>query len=166
VAGDLEIEKLLHQLAHALNANGRTIVTAESCTGGGLAEALTSVPNSSAWFERGFIVYSNTAKREMLGVKAATLARFGAVSEQTARAMAMGALDHSHGDLAVAITGIAGPSGGTPEKPVGTVCFAWVNKRQEARTLTHLFQGDRQAIRRQAVIFALQDLLSQNLKKT
>jgi len=102
MASDVEIQALLQLLAQALNTTGRTIVTAESCTGGGLAEALTSVPGSSGWFERGFVVYTNTAKREMLDVKAATLARFGAVSEQTARAMAVGALRHSHGDLAAA----------------------------------------------------------------
>src|SRR4051812_31201744 len=124
MASDVEIQTLVQQLGQALNTTGRIIVTAESCTGGGLAEALTSVPGSSGWFERGFVVYTNTAKREMLDVKAATLARFGAVSEQTARAMVEGALGHSNGHLAAAITGIAGPDGGTPEKPVGTVCFA------------------------------------------
>ncbi len=158
MVGELETEALVRRLAQALNAAGLTIVTAESCTGGGLAEALTSVPGSSAWFERGFVVYSNTAKREMLGVKAATLARFGAVSEQTARAMATGALQHSHADLAVAITGIAGPGGGTPEKPVGTVCLAWANK-QAQHSATYHFNGDRLRVRRQAVISALQGLL-------
>jgi nicotinamide-nucleotide amidase len=158
MAGDVEIQALLEQLAQALNTTGRTVVTAESCTGGGLAEALTSVPGSSGWFERGFVVYTNTAKREMLDVKAATLARFGAVSEQTARAMAAGALRHSHGDLAVAITGIAGPDGGTPEKPVGTVCLAWADKESQHST-TCRFNGDRQSVRRQSVVSALQGLL-------
>ena len=158
MASDVEIQALLQLLAQALNTTGRTIVTAESCTGGGLAEALTSVPGSSGWFERGFVVYTNTAKREMLDVKAATLARFGAVSEQTARAMAVGALRHSHGDLAAAITGIAGPDGGTPEKPVGTVCLAWATKELQHATTCH-FNGDRQSVRRQSVIGALQGLL-------
>lgn len=161
---DLDLVSLVTQLAERLSARRRWLVTAESCTGGGLSEALTAVPGSSAWFERGYIAYSNTAKREMLQVKAATLARFGAVSEQTAIAMAAGALAHSHADVAVAITGVAGPSGGTAEKPVGTVCFAWMNKGEEAQAATRLFPGDRQAVRRQAIVFALQGLLEQTGK--
>ncbi len=158
MAEELDLPALVRLLAEALSASRRRVVTAESCTGGGLAEALTSVAGSSAWYERGFIVYSNIAKREMLGVKAATLARFGAVSEQTARAMAQGALRHSHAELAVAITGIAGPGGGTPEKPVGTVCLAWADKQSLHSTTAH-FSGDRQAVRRQAEARALRGLL-------
>jgi nicotinamide-nucleotide amidase len=109
-------------------------------------------------YERGFISYSNTAKREMLGVKTETLTRHGAVSESTARAMAEGALAHSHADLTVAITGIAGPAGGTPEKPVGTVCFAWAARKQPTQSRTQRFTGDREAVRRQAIKIALEGL--------
>src|SRR5450631_4267689 len=101
------------------------LVTAESCTGGGIGEAVTMVPGSSEWFERGFITYTNTAKREMLGVRAETLEQYGAVSEPTVREMAAGALAASHAQVAVAVSGVAGPAGGTPDKPVGMVCLAW-----------------------------------------
>ena len=135
------------------------LATAESCTGGWAAQALTSVAGSSEWFDRGFVTYTNRAKREMLGVKTAVLARHGAVSEQTARELAEGALAHSHAQVALAITGIAGPGGGTPEKPVGTVCFAWAGKQHETRSAQHHFTGDREAVRRQSVATALQGLL-------
>ena len=120
---DAELLKLAEQLAQTLKRVGLSLTTAESCTGGGLAEVLTTVPGSSIWFERGFVSYSNLAKREMLEVSTETLARHGAVSEPTARAMAEGALTHSPADLAVAITGIAGPGGGTEAKPVGYGVF-------------------------------------------
>src|ERR1035437_4219013 len=107
-----------------LRAKGLMLTTAESCTGGWVAQAVTAIAGSSAWFERGFVTYSDAAKQEMLGVSARTLAAHGAVSEQTARKMAIGALAHSHAQVALAITGIAGPDGGSAEKPVGTVCFA------------------------------------------
>lgn len=154
-----DLLKRVAQLAERLTARRHWLVTAESCTGGGLAETLTAVPGSSTWFERGFVAYNNTAKREMLGVKTATLSRFGAVSEQTALAMATGALAHSQADLAVAITGIAGPSGGTPEKPVGTVCFAWAGPAAASRAATYRFSGDRQAVRHQSIEQALAGLL-------
>jgi nicotinamide-nucleotide amidase len=134
------------------------LATAESCTGGWVAQVITSVPGSSGWFERGFIAYSNTAKREQLSVKTRTLARFGAVSEQTARAMAEGALLHSQAQVTLAVTGIAGPDGGTTEKPVGTVCFAWAGKNRETLSMLRRFEGDREAIRRQAVVHALEGL--------
>lgn len=134
------------------------LVTAESCTGGGVAQWLTAVPGSSRWFERGFVTYSNSAKTEMLGVKAATLAVHGAVSEATVREMAHGALHYSHAHLSVAISGIAGPSGGTVEKPVGTVWLAWAGvKATTARC--ECFSGDREAIRQQAIECALRGLL-------
>ncbi len=144
---------------HALKRQGLMLAPAESCAGGWVAQVITSVAGSSEWFERGFVAYTNLAKREMLGVSTAILSRYGAVSEQTARAMAEGALTHSHAQVALAITGIAGPSGGTPEKPVGTVCFAWAVKKRDTISRKQVFSGDREAVRRQAVTTALQGLL-------
>ncbi len=155
---DTELVTLADHLGHDLKQAGRSVATAESCTGGWLGAVLTSIPGSSLWYERGFVSYSNMAKREMLGVKTETLTRHGAVSEPTARAMAEGALAHSHADLTVAITGIAGPAGGTPEKPVGTVCFAWAARKQPTQTRTQRFAGDREAVRRQAIKVALEGL--------
>lgn len=131
------------------------VVTAESCTGGWVGQVITSIPGSSHWYDRGFITYTNRSKREILGVSTDILARFGAVSEQTARAMAEGALANSRADVSLAITGIAGPGGGSEEKPVGTVCFAWAGKNREIRTERRQFDGDRTAVRRQAVEAAL-----------
>ncbi len=156
---DTELLTSAQALAETLTAAGLTLATAESCTGGGLAEVLTTLPGSSLWFERGFISYSNLSKREMLGVKTETLARHGAVSEPTARVMAEGALTHSPADLAVAITGIAGPGGGTEAKPVGTVCFAWASRKHATRATTLHFPGDRAAVRRQSVSAAIEGLL-------
>src|SRR5205085_9773344 len=115
----------------------------ESCAGGWAAQAVTAIAGSSDWFERGFVTYSNAAKQEMLGVRPATIAKHGAVSEETAREMALGALEHSRGTIALAITGIAGPGGGSAAKPVGTVCFAWARKGAEACVETRRFSGDR-----------------------
>ncbi len=151
---------LAGQLGHDLRNAGQSLATAESCTGGWVAQVLTSIPGSSRWFERGFVTYSNLSKREMLGVRAGILARSGAVSEQTARAMAEGALARSRADFALAITGIAGPEGGTPEKPVGTVCFAWAGRQRPTLSVTRHFPGDREAVRRQAVVAALEGLRS------
>lgn len=159
MADDLSLQLLATQLGQALNTAGKVLATAESCTGGWIAQIITSVPGSSVWFDRGFVTYSNSAKREMLGVEAVVLSRFGAVSEQTARAMAEGAIARSHADLAVSVTGIAGPSGGTPAKPVGMVCFAWADKGKETRVATEHFSGDRTAVRAQAVQLALEGLL-------
>ncbi len=142
-----------------LKAMGLKLATAESCTGGWVAQAVTAVSGSSEWFDRGFISYSNEAKREMLGVRAETLAAHGAVSEATAREMASGALDHSGAGVAVAVTGVAGPTGGSREKPVGMVCFAWALRGGAVESETHRFEGDRESIRRQAVIRVLQSLL-------
>jgi nicotinamide-nucleotide amidase len=134
------------------------LVTAESCTGGWVAQAVTSIAGSSDWFERGYVTYSNAAKREALGVSKKILVRYGAVSEPTARAMAQGALKKSRAGIAVAITGIAGPGGGTPGKPVGTVCFAWAQGRK-IRSETRRFTGGRGRVRRQSVIHALRGVL-------
>lgn len=136
------------------------LVTAESCTGGWLGQAVTTVAGSSAWYERGFITYSNLSKCEMLGVSPEKIEENGAVSEETAREMAFGALQRSHAQVAVSITGIAGPSGGSTEKPVGTICFAWVLNDGLVKCKTHHFKGDRDVIRRQSVITALQGILS------
>jgi nicotinamide-nucleotide amidase len=141
-----------------LKSRGARLVTAESCTGGWVAQAVTSVAGSSDWFERGYVSYSNAAKREQLGVAAATLERHGAVSEETAREMALGALARVPGTVALAITGVAGPGGGTAAKPVGTVCFAWA-ANGTARSETRRFEGDRESVRRQSVTHALQGLI-------
>jgi nicotinamide-nucleotide amidase len=135
------------------------LATAESCTGGWVAQAVTAVAGSSRWFERGFVTYSNEAKMEMLHVRADTLHAHGAVSEQTAREMAVGALAHSHAHVAVAITGIAGPDGGTVEKPVGTVCFAWARTNRKVQAETRHFTGDRESVRQQSVSVALQGVI-------
>lgn len=156
---EIELVEFATRVGHALSARKERVATAESCTGGFVAEVLTAAAGSSAWFERGFVTYSNDAKREMLGVAAETLTRCGAVSEETAREMAAGALRHSHATRALAITGIAGPGGGTPQKPVGTVCFAWAEQQHPLRSATRHFQGDRAAVRRQSVMTALQGLL-------
>lgn len=156
---DAELAALSAALGKACLERGLVLATAESCTGGWAAQVITHTAGSSAWFERGFVTYSNAAKVELLGVQAETLARCGAVSLETAGEMAAGALARSTADLAVAITGIAGPSGGTVEKPVGTVCFAWARRNETPSCERRLFTGDRESIRRQSVIFALTGLL-------
>ena len=150
--------KLAALLGERLKAKGLVLATAESCTGGWVAQAVTSVSGSSDWFDRGFVTYSNAAKREMLGVRAETLDRHGAVSEATAREMAAGALAASGAGVAVSITGVAGPTGGTPAKPVGMVCFGWALRDGRVDTATQRFDGDREAVRRQSVVFALQGI--------
>ena len=154
-----ELETLAAELGTALLARGEWLAAAESCTGGWLAQSVTAIAGSSAWFDRGFVTYSNDAKMDMLGVPPTTLERHGAVSEATARAMAQGALAYSRADWTVAITGIAGPSGGSPEKPVGTVCFAWAEKDGGCEAQTCHFSGDRAAVRQQSVRHALRGLL-------
>ena len=146
-------------LGDALRRRGLALATAESCTGGLVAGAITDVAGSSGWFDRGFVTYSNDAKTGMLGVRAETLAAHGAVSEAVAAEMAAGALAHSPADLAVAVTGVAGPDGGTPAKPVGTVCFAWARRGHAVATATHRLPGDRAAVRAATVRVALQGLL-------
>jgi nicotinamide-nucleotide amidase len=150
---------LVQRIAERLGRRGVLLATAESCTGGWAAQALTALAGSSNWFERGFVTYSNAAKEEMLGVRAETLARYGAVSEEAAREMALGALSRSHASVALAITGIAGPDGGSAAKPVGTVSFAWALKGGAPRSETRRFAGDREAVRRQAVERALAGVL-------
>jgi len=154
-----ELENLARDLGAALLQRGEWLTAAESCTGGWLAQSVTAIAGSSGWFERGFVTYSNAAKVDMLGVPETTLERHGAVSEATARAMAQGALAHSQADWAVAITGIAGPSGGSPEKPVGTVCFAWASKTGACEAQTCHFPGDRAGVREHSVRHALNGLL-------
>jgi nicotinamide-nucleotide amidase len=142
-----------------LKERGLLLATAESCTGGWVAEAVTAIAGSSDWFERGFVTYSNQAKMDMLGVSPDTLDQHGAVSEQTAAEMAAGALSRSRAQLALAITGVAGPSGGAAQKPVGMVCFGWAGAAGGTVTVTRNFSGDRESVRRQAVICALQGVL-------
>lgn len=149
---------LANKVGGRLQAAGALLVTAESCTGGWVAQAVTAVSGSSQWFERGFVTYSDDAKREMLSVKESTLKRHGAVSEETAREMAKGALAHSKGSIAVAVTGVAGPTGGSDEKPVGTVCFSWTTAKIQ-RSETRRFKGDRESVRRQSVMRALEGVL-------
>jgi nicotinamide-nucleotide amidase len=151
---------LAQQLGEALQANGLMVATAESCTGGWVAEAITDIAGSSRWFERGFVTYSNEAKQEMLEVSVETLARFGAVSEAVVKEMARGALDYSHAGISVAVSGVAGPGGGSSEKPVGTVWFAWALRAGGREwTAQEYFLGDRRAVRRQSVVRALRGLL-------
>jgi len=146
---------LASALGHALKQRGYLLTLAESCTGGMAAQAITSIAGSSDWFDRGFVTYSNSAKIEMLDVDNTTLETCGAVSEQTAAEMAIGALQNSHAQIAGSITGIAGPSGGSTEKPVGTVCFALVGTHLPMFTCTQRFAGDRTAVRQQATAFIL-----------
>jgi len=154
----MSILSLSRRTGTALKKKGQTLVTAESCTGGWVAQAVTAVAGSSDWFERGYVTYSNLAKRELLGVSQKILATKGAVSEETARAMARGALRKGRGSISVAITGIAGPGGGSPGKPVGTVCFAWARGRR-LRSETRRFKGGRSRVRRQSVLHALRGVL-------
>ena len=147
------------QLAGIFLKTSSKLVTAESCTGGGLAEILTRIPGSSAWFERGFVTYSNESKHEMLSVPLDTLEQFGAVSEETASAMAKGAVENSRADYGVAITGIAGPDGETEDKPVGTVCFGWYERNAGVSSTHFCFDGDRLRIREQACMLAMEGLL-------
>ena len=155
---DARITALARSLGRLAKRRGVMIATAESCTGGGVAEAITRIAGSSAWFDRGFVTYSNEAKRRMLGVRLRTLEAHGAVSEAVARAMATGAVTRSGADLAVAITGIAGPGGGSREKPVGLVWFSWARRGGELVTEGVRFRGGRDAVRRQSVHRALEGL--------
>ncbi len=154
-----EIEAIVPALADALRGAGLKIATAESCTGGLIAAACTTIAGSSDWFERGFVTYSNEAKTEMLGVAPALIDAHGAVSEPVALAMAEGAIARSHAQLAVAVTGVAGPAGGSPGKPVGTVWLAWARAGKASHTELLKLTGDRRAIREQTVQQALQRLL-------
>lgn len=155
---DPEILQLCTDLAQALKAQGAMMATAESCTGGLIAACCTGLSGSSDWFERGFVTYSNAAKTEQLGVPAALIEAHGAVSEPVARAMALGAVAHSRAQVSVAVTGVAGPTGGSPEKPVGLVWFGWAVGEQ-AWTECRRFEGDRDAVRAATVRHGLQGLL-------
>jgi nicotinamide-nucleotide amidase len=155
---DGTILSLAVAVGRALVDRGAMCATAESCTGGLVAGAITDIPGSSAWFDRGFVTYTNEAKTEMLAVPAEVLAVHGAVSEATVRAMVAGALTHSAASYAVAITGVAGPGGGSPDKPVGLVCFAWAQRGGHVEVATHRFPGDRADVRRASVVTALAGL--------
>ncbi|XPE65531.1 nicotinamide-nucleotide amidase [Shigella flexneri] len=163
---DSELMQLSEQVGQALKARGATVTTAESCTGGWVAKVITDIAGSSAWFERGFVTYSNEAKAQMIGVREETLAQHGAVSEPVVVEMAIGALKAARADYAVSISGIAGPDGGGEEKPVGTVWFAFATARGEGITRRECFSGDRDAVRRQATAYALQTLWQQFLQNT
>lgn len=160
VPTDAELTALATSVAARMQQRALMLATAESCTGGWIAKALTDLSGSSAWFEAGVVSYSNQAKMSLLGVRAETLERTGAVSEQTALEMASGALARFGTDVAVAVTGIAGPSGGTPEKPVGTVWIGWQRSGDAAHARLFHFAGDREAVRRQTVATALQGVLA------
>lgn len=157
---DTQLASLSQQTGTTLSQQNLTLATAESCTGGWVAQVVTHTAGSSTWFDRGFVTYANDAKVEMLGVNPETLAEFGAVSEETAAEMSAGAIVNSNAMISLAITGVAGPAGGSSGKPVGTVCFAWCKLGQEPETEHQHFDGDRQTIRRQAVVHALEGLLA------
>ena len=163
---DSELMQLSEQVGQALKVRGATVTTAESCTGGWVAKVITDIAGSSAWFERGFVTYSNEAKAQMIGVREETLAQHGAVSEPVVVEMAIGALKAARADYAVSISGIAGPDGGSEEKPVGTVWVAFATARGEGITRRECFSGDRDAVRRQATAYALQTLWQQFLQNT
>jgi nicotinamide-nucleotide amidase len=156
---EAELQQLATALAEKLRARGWMLATAESCTGGWVGHLLTSLPGSSAWYERGYITYSDAAKTDLLGVPEATLAAHGAVAEETAGAMASGALLRSRVQAALAITGIAGPGGGSPAKPVGLVCYGWALADGTVLTSTCRLSGDREEIRSRAVAAVLRGLI-------
>jgi len=154
-----ELFELAEQLGRKLKASGKTIATAESCTGGWIAQTITDVPGSSAWFDRGFVTYSNAAKVQMLGVNPQALEDYGAVSAEIATEMAAGVLAHSDADIAVAVTGIAGPDGGMPEKPVGTVFIAWADINGVANVIKKQLSGNRRQIREKTVKSAIEGVV-------
>ena len=156
---DEELLQLAHTLGQKLHAKGWMLATAESCTGGWVAQVVTAIPGSSAWFDRGFVTYSNRAKEEMLGVTAATIETHGAVSEETVKEMAAGALAHSAAQISVALSGIAGPGGGSKQKPVGTVCIGWAMGGSDPLSTTCRLSGDREEIRSRGVAAALRGLI-------
>ena len=154
------MDKLAAKVGEALKSHGLMLATAESCTGGWVAKCVTDIAGSSAWFERGFVTYSNLSKQQMLGVRETTLKQHGAVSEMTVREMVAGALQHSAAQVAVSVSGIAGPDGGTAEKPVGTVWFAWGIRNGEAVAKRYQLSGNRAEVRAQAVHVALQGVIN------
>jgi nicotinamide-nucleotide amidase len=155
----MRLTDLVLKIGAALRAHDIMLASAESCTGGWIGQALTSVPGSSDWYDCGFITYSNAAKQALLGVTAETLARHGAVSRETAAEMARGALRNSRAGIGCAVTGIAGPGGGSPAKPVGSVCFGWARGETLVRARGVMLYGDREAVRRQSVCIALEGIL-------
>lgn len=163
---DSELMHLSERIGQALKARGTTVTTAESCTGGWVAKVITDIAGSSAWFERGFVTYSNEAKAQMIGVKPVTLEQHGAVSEPVVVEMAIGAIKAARADYAISISGIAGPDGGTATKPVGTVWFGFASAAGEGITRCECFSGDRENVRRQATAYALQTLWQQFLQNT
>ena len=163
---DSELMQLSEKIGRALKARGATVTTAESCTGGWIAKAITDIAGSSAWFERGFVTYSNEAKSQMIGVSEATLRDNGAVSEPVVVEMAIGALRAARADYAISVSGVAGPDGGSVEKPVGTVWFGVASVCGQGVTRRECFAGDREAVRRQATAYALNLLWQQFLQKT
>lgn len=157
--------ELSKQVGQGLVQRGATLTTAESCTGGWIAKVITDVPGSSAWFEQGFVTYSNQAKQKLIGVAAQTLDSYGAVSEAVVREMAIGALQAARADYAISVSGIAGPDGGSEEKPVGTVWFGFADNQGQTCAIKVRFAGNRDAVRCQATAFALRTLLNDFLKK-
>lgn len=157
---DSGLESLARQVGEALQLRNMRLATAESCTGGWVSKEITGVAGSSAWFDCGFVTYSDESKQRLLGVAAQTLKTHGAVSEATVLEMVIGTLAHSHADIALSISGIAGPGGGTPEKPVGSVCFGWALRNGDKHCSSAQFGGDRDAVRAQAVAHALQGILT------
>lgn len=155
------MKNILKDVSKKLHENNLTLVSVESCTGGWLAKQMTDLAGSSSIFDRGFVTYSNQSKQDMVGVKLETLKAYGAVSEQVVKEMAEGAIVHSQADIAVSISGVAGPGGGTEEKPVGMVCFGWMRKDKKSIAETVFFEGDRDAVREQAVDFALSGVIKQ-----
>lgn len=156
---NLALTPLAQKLGNLLKQKGLLLTTAESCTGGGVAQTVTAIAGSSHWFDCGFVTYSNESKQSLLGVTSHTLLQDGAVSSQTASAMAQGAIMRSRADVCVAITGIAGPEGGTLDKPVGTVWIAWAIRHKPTKTLKYQFVGNRDEVRTQAVTAALEGLI-------
>ncbi len=151
--------ELAIQVGSALRARNQTLAVAESCTGGWIAKTVTDIAGSSGWFDRGFVTYSNAAKADLLGVRKATIARHGAVSAEVVAEMVTGALEHSRADIAIAVSGVAGPDGGTADKPVGTVYLAWASRGDPTRVVRQHFDGDRDTVRLATVVAALQGLL-------
>jgi nicotinamide-nucleotide amidase len=153
-----DITELAARVGQALQDKGLMLATAESCTGGGVAQAITEIPGSSAWFDRGFVTYSNASKSDLLDISPALIDQFGAVSEEVAAAMARGALANSGAHVALSTTGIAGPGGAVPGKPVGTVCFGWASAHMKC-TEQLVYGGDRHSVRQQSIAHALEGLL-------
>lgn len=155
-----ELTNLATESGQELQRKGFILAVAESCTGGGIAQTITEIAGSSKWFDRGFITYSNQAKEQMLGVNPKTLKQWGAVSAETALEMAQGVLENSDADCAISVTGIAGPDGGSVEKPVGTVFIGWKLKNTDAKVKKYLFKGNRHEIRQQAILSSLKGLIA------